>query len=41
MYMPLKTSSGCLEIVEQNHSKYVGLIKRSAANEYAVFDGQL
>lgn len=32
MYLPL-------EIVEQNHSKYVGLIKQTAANECAVFDG--
>jgi len=39
--MPLKTSSGCLETVEQNFSKYVGLIKQSTANECAVFDGKL
>ena len=39
--MLLKTCSGCLEIVEQNHSKYVGLIKQSAASECAVFDGKL
>jgi hypothetical protein len=41
MYMLLKTSSGYLKIVEQNCSKYVGLIKRSAANECAVFDGKV
>ena len=39
--MLLKTSSGCLEIVERNCSKYVGLVKQSAANECAVFDGKL
>lgn len=41
MSIPIKTYSGCLEIVKQNLSKYVGLIKQSAANECAVFDGKL